>query len=315
MMKSSTNKILGVLLAVLVAAIVLPRVMPEDKGYPERFAEVDTAKVSRIEISKADARVLLERRNGAWQVSEPVNWKADANAVTRLLAELTTAGAVALVNANKDGEADSRYELDDAGATKLGVFAGSEELLALRVGKASQDFSTGFVRFEDKQKIYRSGTNLSGKVPAQPARWLDKVIYKEEEASLAAIELKREDGRLNFARPDSVWEAEWMPEKGRGWKSESLNEGNFNAVRNGLQSLRLSDLASAEQAALLEEAPLEFECTVLLKDGRNHRIRWKLLESESSKAFCKVDDFEPWFSLYKSSLERLNKAPEEFRLQ
>lgn len=312
-MMKNKNLLLGVLLAVLVLLIVLPKMMPETKGYPERFAELDTSRVTALDISKGEDRVRIDKQNGQWWLTEPVNWKADARALDRLLAELPELGARALINKNTGGEADDRYELGADQATILRVYEGAEERLALRIGKASQDFSSGFVRYDDSEPIYRSNRNLSSRVPSDPARWLDKLIYKEEQDNLATVQLHRGDGTLSFSNADTAWSAEWSPKRGRGWFEAAVDEAAFSTLRNGVLTLRMSELATAEQAARLAEADIVLSHELGTKDGRSRKVDWARLEDEESKVFCRVDGQDQWLSLYKSSLERLEKEPGEFR--
>lgn len=53
-----------------------------------RVLDFDRAKVSRLALQSADGRVVLAKADGAWRIAEPVDAKADADAVDGLLSDL-----------------------------------------------------------------------------------------------------------------------------------------------------------------------------------------------------------------------------------
>jgi len=307
------NLWLGGALAALLLLILLPKVAPERKGYPDSLAAVDTARVERVELAKGDQRTVLEKRNGLWRVTQPVDWAADRAAVDRLLGALADLAVVAKVQDNDGYAEDGRFQLDDAQALRLSVRAGGEDLLAARVGKASADFTTGFARYEDRPEIYRTAQNLGSRLSPQSSRWIDKVVYKEEPEQLAAVELVRADGTLRFDHRDSLWTVDWTPASGRGFAGAPVKDAELSALKNAAATLRMSDLADSARVSQLANAAPELTQRVTLADGRQRVIEWARAAGDDSRVYCRLQDGPTWFAVFKSTLDRFEKEPEAFR--
>ena len=77
--------------------------------------EVDTARIDRIEISKADRLVVLNKEENSWTVTDK-KFPANPDDVTQILDTLKQIKLSALVSEAKDL---ARYDLDDPRAVKV----------------------------------------------------------------------------------------------------------------------------------------------------------------------------------------------------
>lgn len=307
------NTLLLVLLGALLLLILLPRLLPERRDYPERLAEIDTAAVSRVTIARGADSVAVERREGGWWLVHPIAWKADGRTVAGMLESLADLRVAALATANDSLRADGKYDLDQGRAARVRVFSGNVPALELRVGRASRDFQGSFVRREGEEPIYRLAGELAGRLPASRRRWLDKDIFRVEPDSLAALWIRRDDGVLAFARADSLWRVDWNPARGTGWTGARTAEDSFPALVSTLCALRLSDLASPEQAAMLAAAPPLVQHQLRLRDGRAVDFQWALLAEDSTHVFLRRGGDATWFATYRGMTERLTAPPGTFR--
>ncbi len=82
------NTLLAGALLLLLAAIFLPRILPDGRTYPETLAEVDSAAVDRVSITFNRDSVTLALRDGVWYIQGERELPADPSQVARLL-ELT----------------------------------------------------------------------------------------------------------------------------------------------------------------------------------------------------------------------------------
>lgn len=308
------NLLLGGLLVLLLLAILLPKVLPDNKGYPDALAVIDTSRVERVELVKGSDATTLEKRNGVWTVTRPVLRAADPAAVQRMLDALADLRVAAKVQDNAGNAEDARFELDDAKALRVSVKAAGETVLEARFGKASSDFSSGFARYESDPVVYRTAQNLGSRLSAQRSRWIDKTIFKTEADNLATVALERADGELAFENRDSLWTMDWKPAKGgRGWSGEAIKETELSALKNAVAHLRMSDLADSAQTAALAGVVEGTTLHLTLKDGAGRVFRFARLESETGKAFCQAEGDPTWFAVYKSTLDRFEKEPSAFR--
>ena len=311
-MRNMNRWLLG-LLAVLVLSIVLPRVLPRHRDYPERLGDVDTTAVTKVVLARGADSVQVEKAGAAWRLTAPVAWAADPRMVEGLLAALGDLRVTALANANRKLEADARYELGDAQATRLKVYAGARLALEARLGRASQDYSGSFARLEGKEPIYRLAREVGSRLPANRSRWLDKVVCKVDADSLNAIELQRADGVLLFSRADSAWSVRWSPARGAGWTADAGDAPAFAGLRSTLCNLRMSDLPTPAQAAALALAEPQLSHALSLKDGRRLQFQWTRLEGERDLAFVRREGEAAWFAVYAGLVDRLEGKPGDFR--
>lgn len=307
------NLWLGGLLVVLLLAILLPKVLPESKGYPDTLAVVDTSRVERVELVKGADATTLEKLNGVWTVTAPLTRAADPAAVGRLLDGLADLRVTAKVQDNADHAEDARFELDDAKALRVTVKAAGRTVLEARFGKASSDFASGFARYENEPEIYRTAQNLGTRLSAQRGRWIDKTIFRTEADNLASLTFERADGVLRFESRDSLWTMDWAPAKGRGWSGEPVKETELSALKNAAANLRLTDLADSAQTAALQAVVPQTTQRVALKDGGERVFLWARLESDANKVFCRSQDDPTWFAVYKSTLDRFEKEATAFK--
>ncbi|MDP2361845.1 MAG: DUF4340 domain-containing protein [bacterium] len=310
---SRKNLYLTGLLGLLLLLILLPRVIPEGRDYPAQLGEVDTAAVSRVWIAQGRDSIMLERREGVWQVGGDQAWRADDRAVQAMLASLANLDVAALANANDNLLADDRYGLGDAAATRLKIWEGERLALAARVGRASQDYQGSFARREEDLAIYRLTREVGGRLSVLPGRWLDKLAFRASSDSVVAIELERSDGRLAFARGDTAWSVSWQPLRGQGWHGARGSETTLPGLLAALSNLRLSDLPTPAQREALRAAPAVLSHHLTLADGGRHTFQWARLDSEENLVFLRREGEDHWFAMYAALLDRLLEAPSAYR--
>jgi hypothetical protein len=308
------NTILGILLLVLILLIALPKIMPEDKGYPDYLAAIDTSNVSRIEILKANESVILEKSNDQWKLIEPVSYAADMNSVNRLLGLLPELKVASLASENEEYSADERFELNDEKATQVKILEGGRLVMDARFGKATKDFSNGFARYTDKETIYRMTQNYSSRFNTRQAGWINKEVYKFDQAELNSIRLEFDSAVLEFTSGDSLWTANYSAAKSKdSWNSSDLNESNLNSLKSAVSSLRISDLASAETIELLTAKEAALKLSIQTGGSVPTIIEYFMINEEDSKIYCRVNGGSPWYELFKSAYDRLVKPAQDYR--
>ncbi len=309
------NLILGLLLVVLVLLIVLPKIVPEDRGYPERLAEIDTSRVTKIEFDQGEEGVALVKSGVMWKLDRPIAFDADRKAVDRLLGVLADLRLAALVTENADFAEDERFELDDEQARRVQVYEGDRLVLEARFGKATQDYSNGFVRNEGDPRVFRTAQNLGGRFNMKHTGWIKRELFTLDKEAMESILVDRcDDGELSFAKAEEGWSVAWVaPRERDSWESPAVETGRFGTLQNALAKLRISDLAPEDKIAELENAEPSVISTVNLAGGQSRQVEWYVLESEESKAYCRVDGGGRWYEVYKSSLNSLEKDPEDYK--
>ncbi len=308
------NAILGGVLLVLLAAIFLPKVLPEKKNYPDLLAQVDSAAVDYIRLEQGGEAITLEKSGESWVLSEPLRFDADPAAVGRLLQGLQEIRVIARTSDNSGYEQDRRFELDDDQARRVTLRQGAETVLDARIGKASSDFSNGFARLEGEEPIYRTAQHLAGRIQTRQSGWIKRQLLDHDGNTLSSLSLNHADGsRMDFANRDSLWTLTATDRRGRVTIEErEASESLLSSIRNTAARFRISDIGADSLVAKVDAEQPDVVLSYTTAGGEEETIRWYRPDPESSKILCRVEGYEPWFETFKSNLDRLEKDPEEF---
>ena len=110
----------------------------------------DSSKIDKIEITKANELVTVEKINGLWRVTKPVDYPADTNAITPILG--------ALKNFRIEGVASENPEkfgtyLDSALHTKVTAYQEGKMLGTFEVGKTAVSAENAYIKIPDQNRI------------------------------------------------------------------------------------------------------------------------------------------------------------------
>jgi hypothetical protein len=304
------NLILLVVLAVLLALIAMPKLLPEKKAYPDQLATIDTAKVQRVHFSKGEETLTLVKDSFGWQVQTEPNWPADDRAMGNILGMLAHLEVASLANSNDDYNHDARYELDDSQALRLEVFEGDAHVLNARLGKASRDYSNSVARLEGEAPIYRMAQNRSNDLPIGRERWLKKELFQLDGATFHQIDLQSED-QISLRNQDSLWVGTRTSKNGRS-SSFQLDPKQLEALESNFGTLRFRDLASADQTAKVKEVSPELKVRLKTSDGREVSFDWFRLEEETD-VFCQMNSDGPFLIFSGATLESFETLLAEAR--
>jgi hypothetical protein len=305
----NNNRILFLALLVLVALIILPKVMPEKKAYPSQLAAIDTSMVQRIELSQPDGTISLVKSMMGWEL-ELDNWPADKMRVGRLMQELAALDLHSLVNENTDYAQDERYELDDAKATKLSVYEGDALVLKARLGKPARDWMSCVARLDEAAPIYRMAKNLKSSLSTQRKNWLDKSLFRMEQASIQNLHLQAGTS-LELQNQDSLWVAHRRSASGVSSRFE-LGGRPLEELEQKLAHLAMNDLASPEQAMQLQTASPVLVAQLKFSDGRDLQLSWFRLNG-MEEVFCQLAEGAPYLLFGKSVLESFETVLAELK--
>ena len=121
-----TKKEYIILIALILALSLYLFLYKSDRTHYELPETRDIARkdISKIELAKTDASILLEKKGDAWHI-EPQGYPADADKVDKMLAVIENLTLTALVSESKSY---NRYDLNVENAGK-GVRSGKNSLI------------------------------------------------------------------------------------------------------------------------------------------------------------------------------------------
>lgn len=133
-MNKSTRNLL--IIFVILAAVVFVFFKGKDKINTQKVEEklfiADSSKIDKIEIVKTGESITLEKVNGTWQISKPIVYPADTNAITPILGNLQNFRVESITSTNP--EKFNNY-LDSVNNTQVTVFQEGKNLGTFILGK------------------------------------------------------------------------------------------------------------------------------------------------------------------------------------
>nr|WP_319392990.1 DUF4340 domain-containing protein [uncultured Desulfobacter sp.] len=241
--------------------------------------QVDTTRIDRLEISKADRVVTLNKSETGWTVTDK-KFPANTDDVNQMLNTLKEIKLSALVSEAKDL---IRYELDDSHAVKVKALAGDEVLRSLVIGKTAPSYNHTFVYLNDKDRtVYQANGKFNGKFDKPAADFRDKKVLAFDPAGMKKITLEKQEKTVTLVKaqapetPDQKKDGaqkdltaeKTTPEK-TVWKNEDGSEVDEKTISDLLSSLsKLECQAFMEEdkaAQLKEKAP---SCKISLENDK-----------------------------------------------
>jgi hypothetical protein len=149
------------------------------------IAKVVASDITRIEISRQNAAVALEKKDSKWQI-QPQGYPADSGKVNAMLGDLEKLSLTALVSESKSY---SRYDLEPDKAIRIKAWAGEELKRDIQIGKPAPTFQHTFVRIGDAPEVYHAQQNLKTAFDQTADKLRDKTVlaFNMEEVTEVAI--------------------------------------------------------------------------------------------------------------------------------
>jgi hypothetical protein len=226
------------------------------------FADVEAGDVDWIRLHTSDGRdVKIVRRDGAWQLVEPIEFPGDDFAVDAIASALAEISSEAVY---EDPQQASVYGLDDAShEVRFGV--GDREF-ALRTGDATPLGSNSYASVVGEKPVYTVPTFRVNALRKKLDDLRDKRILDFDTASVTRLTASWPGGRVVLARQDGAWRLE-APLEGEA-DAETVDD-------------LLSDLSFLRAASFADEPPPDSETGL---DQPAFRVELELAAGGAAKA-------------------------------
>lgn len=231
---NNTIKLIAVL-GILVGAYAVVKLTSGEgrsKSYHEVLVEIDTAKVTRVEISGADNNTILEKGENGWIVNK--DKKAVAATVKTMLSSLNGIKPSRLASRSEDSWKD--FQVDSAG-TRVQVFQGSDEALDLIIGRFGVEGQRSYytyVRLEDEVDTYVANDFMGMSVGKTGADYRNNVIMRLKKDSISSVDLKYPEGTYNLEKTAEGWTM-------AGVAADSAAVADFLSALNFVSSKKFED--------------------------------------------------------------------------
>ena len=253
---SSQSKLVAALVAFFVLAggatyVIVKRSGEEetqvaDQGLPT-LPTIDRETITSLVVTRpaqeggAAETVRLEKRDGTWFVTAPVEATADANAVDTALTRLAELEVTGIAATNPDNH--ERLEVSDDKAIRVEVRAGDETLITLLVG-AYRGRST-MARMPDDDRVLALKGSIKFAFNKALKDWRDKRILEESAETVVAVRFENTNGTFSFARNA---EGAWTQPEGEA-PIERFGSTKVQSLVSSLANMRAVDFAATDVTA------------------------------------------------------------------
>jgi hypothetical protein len=202
------NKSIRILLIVFVALIALYFLFfrtkereSTDKIDAKLFV-ADSSKIDKIEIIKNSETLILEKVNGQWNLTKPVNYPADTTAVYPMLKDLKNFMIESVASENP---AKFNSYLDSVNNARISTYQEGKLLGTFILGKA-QGMGNSFIKKPDENRILIASNLVAGNFTKPSKDYRNKLILTLNSFGINKIEFKSTDSnKVDFvAARDSV---------------------------------------------------------------------------------------------------------------
>ncbi len=207
----STIKLAGILIGLVVIYFAVDYFGGKErsKSFRENLVEIDTAKVSRVEIESKGKTLELVRENNKWKtaIGEGKYAPATSRSVHQMLGSLLRIKPSRL--AAKDPSKWKEYQVDSSG-TRVKVYEGEKPALDLVIGRfgiqGQREFFT-YVRLSGEDQVYAADNFMGISFGTDPADYRNKQLLTLTTDSLVQIRFEYPaDSAFTLTKMDNQWE-------------------------------------------------------------------------------------------------------------
>lgn len=262
--------------------------------------------VTKVELTYPDRQIVVQKEDGAWRLTAPIEAAADKVAVDNLVRAVADCEVKKSLDDVPENLAP--FGLDTPKVT-VTLTLGDHALPAIRVGKTSPIGYSTYIQRADEPKIYLTGSAFQSGMEKKVKDLRDKTILHIASEDVRRITLKRADSKLVLTKSDGAWQIAEPAEY----------EADDTAVRgflSSLGSLRAKDFPSESDTELAKYGLATPRLTIRLAIGEDEAETGVLFGNTNEKeksVYMKLGSRPTIFAVGDWSYENLDKHLEDFR--
>ena len=187
-----------ILAAVILALSLYLFLRKTDRTHYElpKLPLLPRADVSKIEIAKKGAAIILNRMNGNWNIGQQ-GYPADTAKVKNMLGIIENLTLTAMVSESKDY---SRYQLDDEHKITVRAYIGERLTREFDIGKVAPSYRHTFVRLKGNEFVYHARENFRNAFDLSVNDLRDKQVLAFDKGEIQEIRLIKNGQSLVCSR-------------------------------------------------------------------------------------------------------------------
>ena len=290
--------VLLLVLAGLGAYVYLVEFPREQREEQEKalFA-VDADAVESVTLTRGDATIEIERRDGEWHLVAPVRAQADATAVEALIS------AVADCKVDKDlgsqGDDMARFGLaEPTVAVTLGTDSGGS--VTVRVGNAAPVGNAAYIQRNAEASVLLTGAAFRASVDKKLDDLRERRLFDFEDDDVRWFEIRRADAAWQMLEPGGF----------------GVDEGAVRTFLSSLRALRVASFVADEPASVdefgLTTPPLEVAFATGEDAATVHTVQFGTERAET-EIYARTADSPAVYTVNDWAFRNLDKSPRDLR--
>ena len=202
--------------------------------------EVSAKDISKIEIEKADGKIILKKKDDAWYIV-PQEYRADPDRIKGINSTLEKVILTAMVSEAKNYK---RYDLSPDKRIRVRAWTGDTLGREFDIGKAVPSSRHTFVRLTGDDRIYHARDDFRNKFNRTAGEFRDKTVLTFDTTAIQEISLTRDQQVLVFKRTqvslekDAAGDKDQTPLKAKMiWQSQDGRKGDEARLNRLLSTL------------------------------------------------------------------------------
>lgn len=226
----------------------------------------DSDKITKLEITtpkkddKDKLTVVLEKKGDTWEVTQPVQAKANQANVKSAVDGLKDLKIQEVIE--KSASSYPEYELSDDKATHVVAYKGGEKAIDLYFGKSG---SRGqMVRIAGKDGVYTAKGYSNYVYGREVKNWRETQIAKFEDENVIQADIVNKNGKLSFSKNGDKWSGSFTKRDKDGklddkpqkeWKN--FDDSKVKSFLSAYKSLNANDFADGKADTGVEKAGVD----------------------------------------------------------
>ena len=235
----------GIIIAVILALLLYLMLRDPDRTHYTlpKLPEVTKVDISKVEISKADTSIVLNRKDNKWYIA-PQEFQANTSKVKNMIDTVEKLTLTALVSESKNYD---RYDLTDDKKITVRVWIGEGLEREFEVGKPATSYRHTFVKLAGDNRVYHARENFRGIFDQTVDKLRDKTVLSFEKADIQEIRITKGGHSGVFAKAQIPVEVSATPEHDTKappsaktetiWKNSEGKEGDESKLNQLLNTL------------------------------------------------------------------------------
>ncbi len=299
---NKTIRTLLIVFAVLVAIYFLffrtGEKVSTDKIDAKLFV-ADSSKIDKIEIAKKTETIVLEKVNGVWKVTKPVDYAADTSAVYPMLKDLKNFMLESIASENP--EKFNNY-LDTVNNAQISTYQEGKLLGTFILGKA-QGMDNTYIKKPDENRILLASKLLASNFTRALKDYRNKNIISIPSYTISKVEFKSTDSnKVDFtAIRDSI----------NVWRisGDSASSSSMEGFLNMLTNFNAEDFKDTAMTSF----PVPTYTLTVTAGGNPTVINlYKEADTHTPSYICQVSGINQLFKFYEGMASQIMKKKKDF---